>query len=218
MFQQPNLPPGLSLLLALKKAQKRDPNTTSNKLKTTYCIGWNKFGKLRQLRKCKVIFSTHPNSPSLSPSLSPPFPSSLSRREDSGEPGGDSGREAGKRKPASAAPPRPAPSERPESWKRSPRVRTTAFPRARTGPGTHTCTSPGSFLPDESSSPGGGAFQAARSRLPGSGRSSRLAAGSGGKRCPHQRPALCHSPLRAVQLQHLRRPPLTLQPSGSWNT
>ena len=34
MFQQPNLPPGLSLLLALKKAQKRDPNTTSNKLKT----------------------------------------------------------------------------------------------------------------------------------------------------------------------------------------
>ena len=62
MFQQPNLPPGLSLPLALQKAQKRDPNTTSNKLKTAYCIGWNKFGKLRQLRKCKVIFSTHPNS------------------------------------------------------------------------------------------------------------------------------------------------------------
>lgn len=62
MFQQPNLPPGLSLPLALKKAQKRDPNTTSNKLKTAYCIGWNKFGKSRQLRKCKVIFSTHPNS------------------------------------------------------------------------------------------------------------------------------------------------------------
>ena len=54
MFQQPNLPPGLSLPLALKKAQKRDPNTTSNKLKTAYCIGWNKFGKSRQLRKCKV--------------------------------------------------------------------------------------------------------------------------------------------------------------------
>lgn len=62
MFQQPNLPPGLSLPLALKKAQKRDPNTTSNKLKTAYCIGWNKFGKLRQLRNCKVTFSTHPNS------------------------------------------------------------------------------------------------------------------------------------------------------------
>ena len=42
MFQQPNLPPGLSLPLALKKAQKRDPNTTSNKLKTAYCIGWNR--------------------------------------------------------------------------------------------------------------------------------------------------------------------------------
>ena len=100
-------------------------NATSSNWEAEPWTAGNRFHKIRRLRKFEVIFSTHPNSPSLFPSLSPPFPSSLSRREpelpgDSGEPGGDSGREAGKRKPASAAPPRPAPSERPESWSTRP--------------------------------------------------------------------------------------------------
>lgn len=47
---------------ALKKAQRRDPNATSDNWKTAYCPGWNKFRKWRQLRKRKVIFSTNPNS------------------------------------------------------------------------------------------------------------------------------------------------------------